>query len=397
MIYRLLSVAVPLALLTLARPSHAQPTDPDATAPAPASAPAPAPAAAPAQAPAPADAPAPAPPEGRAAPPTEAATRGTSKVRAGLEVFAEYMYRRTQAPVEGSSWFHSFDAPRAHGAVEGEWEQARGRLLLEAVRSASEGALVGVSGDSLVIRVREAYGAYRLLDAIEVSAGVVPTLTIPELDGTWMLRAIAPSALEANGLASPADLGVKVRADLPARYGWVGLAAYNGEGYTSRELNRGKNVEGAFEVHPLPRGALLPLGIFASYTNGSTGTVSARADRLTSGLVWQGTTVRGGALFTYAWGVAQAGTQHAALGTAFVRVEPIARLLTGARLDVAVRDVRTAPADAISTLWLNVGYRIADPLEVFLAGSRSLPTTRADSEVPGSDAWSLRVIGRVVF
>jgi len=107
--------------------------------------------------------------------------------------------------------------------------------------------------------------------------------------------------------------------------------------------------------------------------------------------------VRAGAFFTYAWGVAQAGTQHAALGTAFVRVEPISRLYTGARFDVAVRDVRTAPADAISTFWLTVGYRVADPLEVFLVGSRSAPTNRADAELPGSDAWSLRVVGRVVF
>ncbi|HSO36899.1 MAG TPA: hypothetical protein VLT33_30445, partial [Labilithrix sp.] len=347
--------------------------------------------------PEPAAAPWPAPPEGRAGPPTEAGARGPSHVRLGLEVFAEYMYRRTQAPVEGASWFHSFELPRAHGAIEGEWERARGRVLLEAVRSASEGSLVGVSGDSLVLRVREAYGAYRPLDILEISGGVVPTLTIPELDGTWMMRAVAPSALEANALASPADLGVKVRSDLPGQYGWLALAAYNGEGYTSRELNRGKTVEGAFELHPLPRGPLLPLGIFASYTNGSTSTVTARADRVTTGLVWQGVRIRGGAFFTYAWGLAQAGTQHAAVGSAFVRVEPLPRLLAGAKVDVAVRDVRTAPADAISTVWLTLGYRVAEPLEVFLAGSRAIPTARADAEVPGSDAWALRVIGRVVF
>lgn len=386
------SLAVVLAALASSRAAFAQP------APEPAAEPAPAPALAPAP-----DEPTSAvvqpwvPPVGRAASATEAASRGPSKVRVGLEVFAEYMYRRTQAPADGATWFHSFELPRAHGAVEGEWERARGRLVLEAVRSASEGSLVGVSGDSLVLRVREAYGAYKPIDMLEVSAGVLPTLTIPELDGTWMMRAVAPSALEASALASPADLGAKVRSDLPGNYGWLAVAAYNGEGYTSRELNRGKTVEGAFEVHPLPRGPLLPLGVFASYTNGATGTATARADRLTSGLVWQGTRVRGGAFFTYAWGVAQAGTQHAAVGTAFVRVEPLPRLLTGAKVDVVVRDVRTAPADAISTVWLTLGYRIADPLEVFLAGSRAIPTTRADAEVPGSDSWALRVIGRVVF
>ena len=337
------------------------------------------------------------PPVGRAAPSTEAGTHATGPIRAGLEVFAEYRYRHTDAPVDGSTWFHEFDVPRVHGAIEGEWENAKGRVVLEAVRSAGEGALIGVSGDSFVLRVREAYGRYRFLDSIDVSAGVIPTLTIPDLDGTWMMRAVAPSALESSGLGSAADLGVKVKYDLPQKFGWIALAATNGEGYTSRELNRGKNIEAAFEVHPVPSGPLLPLGVFASYTTGSSGTVSARADRLTTGLVWQGERVRGGLFFTYAWGVAQSGTQRAILGSAFVRVEPVKRVLLGARYDAWARDVGVAPNDEISTAWLTAGYRIADPIEVFLAGSRALATTRADAEVPGSDAWALRVIGRVVF
>jgi hypothetical protein len=338
------------------------------------------------------------PPAGRAAPPTEAATRGAGPLRAGLEAFADYTYRHTAAPGAAATWFHAFDVPRVHAAVEGVHDETlRGRVVLEAVRSASEGALLGVSGDSLVIRVREAYGAYRPIAPLELTAGVLPTLTVPELDGTWMLRAVAPSVLEQSGLASPADLGAKARLEHPDGYGWVAVAATNGEGYTSRELNRGKSLEGAFELHPFPAGALLPLGVFASYTAGSVGTASVRADRLASGVVWQGTAVRAGAFLAYAWGIAQAGTQQGAAGTAFLRVEPRERLLLGARVDVAVRDVTTGPADAISTVWLTAGYRIAEPAEVFLAGTRALPTARAEAEVPGADTWSLRVIARVVF
>ena len=150
-------------------------------------------------------------PVGRAAPPTEAARAenwaADAKVRAGLEIFAQYSYRDTAGPGDNRTWFHAFDVPRVHGAVEGQWEAARGRVVLEATRSASEGSLIGVAGDSLVLRVREAYAAYRAWDVLDVSAGVVPTLTVPELDGTWMLRPIAPSGLEASGLLSPADLG----------------------------------------------------------------------------------------------------------------------------------------------------------------------------------------------
>jgi len=72
----------------------------------------PLPAPPPAPEPARAEAPASTPPEGRPALPTEAASHGSFKVRVGLEVFAEYMYRRTQAPAEGATWFHSFELPQ---------------------------------------------------------------------------------------------------------------------------------------------------------------------------------------------------------------------------------------------------------------------------------------------
>ncbi len=336
-------------------------------------------------------------PIGHAAPPTEAATRSTGPVRAGLEIFAQYSYRSFFAPSQTTEWFHAFDVPRVHGAVEGEWDKARGRIVLEATRSASEGSLVGVSGDSLVLRVREAYGAYRIVDGLEMTAGVVPTLTVPSLDGTWMLRAIAPSGLESNGLLSPADLGAKIRFDAPRGYGWIATAAYNGEGYTNRELNRGKTVESALEVHPLPAGALRPLGVFVSYVNGSTGTSFARANRLTGGLVWQGARVRAGAFVTYSIGFAQLGTQRGLLASGFVRIEPVPKLLFGARIDHVVRDVGGEPTDTITTAWGAAGYRIALPIEAFVAVSRSIPTARAQSEMPGSDAWELRTVGRVVF
>ncbi len=375
------SIAIALALLALVARAGAQPKGADAGAPAE-------------------------PAEerivgeglvGRPAPPTEAATRTDAQVRAGLEVFAQYSYRNTGGPGDNRTWFHVFDVPRVHGAIEGSWERARGRVVIEAVRSASEGALLGVAGDSLVLRVREGYGAYRPIDALEIAAGVVPTLTVPELDGTWMLRAVAPSGLESSGLASPADLGARASFELPAGHGRLSAGAFNGEGYASRELNRGKNLEGAAEIHPLASGALRPLGVFGSYTSGSTGTTLARADRATGGLVWQDARVRGGAFFTYAWGVAQLGTQRAIVASAFVRVEPVRRVLLGARADHVVRDVGGEPRDALTTLWIAGGYRLADPLETFLALTRAIPTTRAQNELPGSNLWELRLIGRVIF
>lgn len=336
-------------------------------------------------------------PVGHAAPPTEAATRGEGPLRVGLEVFGQYALRNTTGTDGNTTFFHAFDLPRAHAAIEAEHAGAKGRVVLEATRSAAEGSLIGVTGDSLVLRVREAYAAYKAFGMLDVSAGVVPTLTVPNLDGTWMMRPVAPSVLEASGLLSPADLGGRARLEIPKGYGWLAVAAYNGEGYTSRELNRGKNIEGALEVHPLPGTALAPLGVFASFTGGSTGTVRARANRLVGGLVWQGSRVRAGAIVAHAWGLRDLGTARALVLSAFVRVEPVDRLYLAARFDHVARDLEGAPSSSVSTVLGSVGYRIASPLEAFVAVSRNVPTRRAEDELPGSDFWDLRVVSRVVF
>lgn len=375
-------------------PARPAPIDPATSRPAPSTA---SPREAePSKAPAP-EAPRALVPVGRAAPPTEAATRGGGVIRPGLEIFAQYAARNTIGIDGNRTFFHVFDVPRVHAAIEGEWKEARGRIVLEATRSASEGSLVGVAGDSLVVRIREAFVGYRAFGLVDVAAGVVPTLTVPNLDGTWMLRPVAPSVLEANGLLAPADLGARARVELPAGYGFLAVAAYNGEGYTSRELNRGKNVEGAIEIHPLPGGALAPLGVFASFTGGSSGTALSQANRLVSGVVWQGATVRAGAIVAHAWGVADLGAARALALTTFVRVEPVSRLYVGARFDHVVRDTVNEPANTLSTLWGVLGYRLLDPIESFVAVTRAVPTRRAEDELPGSNFWDVRIIGRVVF
>jgi hypothetical protein len=335
---------------------------------------------------------------GRAAPATPAGRAKLSEhVRAGLEVFAQYAFRNTGAPDGSRSWFHAFDLPRAHASISGENDLFSARLLLEGVRSTEDGALVGVARDSIVLRLREAWGQVAPWPWLEVRGGLVPTLTMNELDGTWMLRVIAPSGLESAGLASPADLGLTLRAQLPARYGWAGVGAYNGEGYASRELNRGKNLEAAAVVHPLPDGAALPLGVFVSYVLGSRGAELARANRLTAALLWQGDRMRGGVSFTYAWGVELTSDQRAAVGDAFVRVEPVERLLVGLRGSLWVRDTQAPAADQILTVHGSVGWRFADPFELHTAVTRSSPTSAAHAASPGAEHWEARLAARVVF
>lgn len=330
-----------------------------------------------------------------ASPATAAGNTGLA-VRPGLEVFAQYGVRSTAVPGAASTWSHAFDASRVHAALMGEYGDARARVLLEAISPALGGTITGVPADAFVFRLREAYAGWTPGRMLRVQLGVVPTLTIPEVEGTWRLRAVAPTALEQSTLGSPADLGATVRVQLPRSFGWVGVGAYNGEGYTGRELDRGKNVELAASVHPIPAMGFAPLAVFASYTVGTSGVASTRADRLTAGFLWQGTTIRAGAVGTIAWGAGGDAGRVSYLAEVFARVEPLERLLVGLRYTYQQRDDRFDGNQIHSALG-TVGYRVIDPLEVFAAVGRTASGATAAAAQPGSDQWEFRIVGRGVY
>lgn len=312
----------------------------------------------------------------------------------GLDVIASYALRVT--PGQGGvpeRWFHAFEMSRAMPSLQVKAGPAVAAVTLEGVYSATEGALIGVAGDSFVMRVREARAGYRLGTWLAVDAGIVPTFTVPLFDQTFGLRALGPVSGELTGFTAPADLGVIARVSLPRGYGFIGAGAYNGEGYTNRELNRGKNIEVAALVHPLPGGSVAPLAVYGAYVNGSSGTGVARADRITAALLWQGDRVRGGAALTYALGVRDDGTREAASVDWSVRGEPIRRFILGARGLVYLRDMKATGDHIVSVTGL-AGYRLAEPLEVFVALTRQIAEAATLSSLPGSDFWEGRAAAR---
>ncbi len=329
------------------------------------------------------------------APSSTAAGSTGFTVRPGLEVFAQYAVRLTNTAAGGSDTAHDFDVPRKNASLSADYEHARARVVLEAVRSASSGALLGVAGDSLVLRLREAWGGWNS-PRVDVRAGVVPTLTLPEIESTWGLRAVAPTPLESARLLSPADLGVTARVAMPAGLGAVALGAYNGEGYAQRDFNRSKSVEALVIARPSPTGALSPLHIAVSYAAGTQGAGDVRADRFTGALLWRGARIRGGATFTYAWGVDDRGDRSAWVAEGFVAAEPIGALLLGARVVRWQRDV-DVDSDRVTTIVATAGWRVFRAWEVFVAGTRSIAGARAVEALPGSDNWDLRAVSRVVF
>ncbi len=355
--------------------------------------------------------PPPTPPPPPVAPPkTDAAKTDPSKtdspdtptIKPLLEVFAQYRLRSTTAENGESSWFHEFILGRAFAGVDASWHGATGRVILEALRSANDGGLVGVAGNAFVFAAREAWAGYTLTlpsgaGELRAQAGIVPGFFVPAVESAWRLRLLERTTFEASGLAYAADVGAHVSYDLPKKLGTVGVGAENGESYLRPELNRGKNFVAAATIHPLAtvRG-LEPLAILLGTQIGSIGTASARANRWYGGLFWIGERVSGGVSAVYALGVADDGTKTSAAFDVFARVEPVKNLLVGARFALWLRDTRVS-GDATSQLLVSVGYRIVEPLEVHAAFVRTWVASGAVAALPGDDGYDGRIAARVHF
>lgn len=133
-----------------------------------------------------------------------------------------------------------------------------------------------------------------------------------------------------------------------------------------------------------------------AYQMGSVGTGLARADRLTGGLAWVGRRVAGGAWAIWILGLEDRGDREALMVEAWARGEPVVGLLLGARFVHFIRNLEDG-GDSLSELTATVGYRVVDPLRVFLAVDRTFAGESAAPSLPGYERWALRVVGELTI
>lgn len=309
-------------------------------------------------------------------------------VSVGTQTFGQYELLFPS----GADWNHRFSVPRVWLYLGFRVENAVGRVLLEGTRAIDDGALSGIADDSFLFRLREAWGGYRIADMVELRAGLVPTLLTPALTQHWWLRAVARIGLREHDLLAPADLGASVFIDLPEGFGRVGVSYTNGEGYSSRELNRGKNLELAADLHPLAFvPALRPLGIVLGYTNGSLGAGSARSDRVVGSLLWDQPEIGGGVTAAYVLGLADRGEREGGLIDAWLRGLLFEHLILGAQVQHFVRDMTTG-TDALTSVTLTAGALILDQLRVYLAVDGRFADALARAATPAWERWDVRLV-----
>jgi hypothetical protein len=298
------------------------------------------------------------------------------------ELFGQFEVGKT----DSAGTYDQFDVPRVHVGAEAQWHGVSGRLLIEGTRSTAGGALIGTAGDSIVVRIREAWAGYRY-GLFEARLGMIPTPVIAVLERAFANRALTPDGLELYGLDSPADLGATVRAHLPSQLGWVALTATNGEGYTFRELNTGKNFELSALIKPIGALSLLATGRI-----GSTGLAQVRSDRVGGAALWTTETLGLGVNAFYAVGVSDDAGLRSLLLQAFARGTLFDRVLWAVRVHRMQRDLDAVADDSLTTVLASGGVHVIGPLDVYLCFQKTWASSVARAALPGSDAISGRIV-----
>ena len=216
------------------------------------------------------------------------------------EIFGGFRYARSP-----SQNFNEFDLERVELGIQSPFNAHwGGELRMESVRSAGPNSLIGIDGDSLVTRVKRAWG-YGSSDwgqwSLHGRLGLIPDSWHEVVMNAYPLRALGPSQGEREGFQDTSDLG-------GALYlGWgdqrVFLSFTNGEGRRYREQNTGKNMLlGCTLSTPLFL-AQNRLHLSAAYRDGSRGPSAGRNHRFYAAGWWTHPRFSLGISGSQAWGL----------------------------------------------------------------------------------------------
>ena len=319
------------------------------------------------------------------------ASFGDTTVRAVLDLFTAY--RTEQYTEESVPDLSEFRLERAHiGArITNRW--LRTSVLLEAQHSAGGGAQMGVAGDSIIARFREASVGLQWHPWMVGEVGLIQGLLNEALLTDWnRVRPVgAPHAVR-EGLISPADLGARLLASFPHNYGEIGIAVVNGEGYTSRELNTGKDIETIARIRPLAAvDGAEKLEFLAGYAHGSRGSASTRANRSLLGARWVDTAWGLGFDWMGIKGLNLDGGREGSLFSGYLHAEPIASWILVGRASLFQRNQQDS-SDSVTSIEGSIGWRVVNPATVYLCGEKTIPGQTTRTTNPEEDRWILRAI-----
>lgn len=249
------------------------------------------------------------------APRTAAAQAGGWTLLGFGQLFTDYEVTRGEAQS-----FNQFTLRRAELGLGFLHEGRHGFVVnLEALRSAGPGSYVGIDDNSLVMRVKHAFGVARWEvgpGEVMVRGGLIPDVWVELVERAYDLRGVQALGFESAQLYDTSDLGASAAYRL-----WDGrlearLEVANGEGRNQVELNEGKNTAltlSARPWRPVVRGRAGELGLHGSYRDGSVGFSSRANHRLSGALTFQSPLLFAGFEYGRAMGYLGRGDQRAQL------------------------------------------------------------------------------------
>ena len=192
----------------------------------------------------------------------------------------------------GGQRANAFEIRRAELGLlrAGEEHPFGGEILFEAIRSAGPDSFSGIDVDSLVVRLKRAWGYARgeLGPArFEGRFGLIPTPWVDESEADSELRFLEQLSAQRQGVYLGSDQGASVRSSLWNETLVLHLAVLNGEGRNRIEQNRGKNSQLLVSAQVWKgrlRGREARLRLHAGGQEGSSGPSAAAAHRASIGV-----------------------------------------------------------------------------------------------------------------
>ncbi len=184
-----------------------------------------------------------------------------------------------------------------------------GEIILEAIRSAGTQSFSGIDGDSLLMRLKRAWG-YARQDVgpvvVEGRFGLLPTPWVEATEDDSRLRYLEQLTAERLGMYFTTDLGAVASVTALGGRLQVQAGVFNGEGRNQTEQNNGKNtqllISGTAVEHDIA-GEPLRLRLYAGGQEGSFGPSAAAAHRLSVGISALHHNLSAGSELHHAYGV----------------------------------------------------------------------------------------------
>lgn len=232
---------------------------------------------------------------------------GQSAPGLALSMFGQVFGRFDARFVDGDD-FAEFTLGRAELGTCATYAGIGGFVVnIEAVRSAGPESLLGIDGDSLVLRAKHAFAFTRQdvgFGEIIAQFGMVPDPWTQTLEGRYDLRGVSPALAERAFFFDTSDLGATLEYRvLEGRLG-LRIGYLNGEGRSQIEQNTGKNLTLVLSGRPLEfdLGGPMHVGLHFGYRDGSLGTGRAKNHRLFGALTVVHPRVKGGVEWSEAFG-----------------------------------------------------------------------------------------------